>query len=254
MVTGIDAEGLSIGSERIKARTVLWAAGVAASPLGACSARTWIKAGRVVVEPDLTIAGRPEVYVIGDLAHFEQDGRPVPGVAPAAMQMGKHAAQSILRGLEGKPREPFRYVDKGSLATIGRGAAVAHLGRLKISGFFAWLLWLFIHILFLIGFRNRLFVMISVGLVVHQLRPRRAVDHRPGRGPAGRRPGRMPSRLRTSSAERARRRLRRPFRRIRVAIPRPRGENPSHWRRRRATAFRMSPWNGDEGSPERRRS
>ncbi|MDR3620434.1 MAG: NAD(P)/FAD-dependent oxidoreductase [Paludisphaera borealis] len=160
-VTGIDAEGVWIGSERIKARTVLWAAGVSASPLGRMMGVPLDRAGRVIVEPDLTIAGHPEVYVIGDLAHAEQDGRPVPGVAPAAAQMGKHAARSILRALDGKPREPFRYVDKGSLATIGRGAAVAQIGRLKISGFFAWLLWLFVHIFFLIGFRNRLFVMIQ---------------------------------------------------------------------------------------------
>ena len=161
MVTAIDAEGLSIGDERIRARTVLWAAGVAASPLGRALGAKLDKAGRVVVEPDLTVAGHPEVYVIGDLARIEQDGRPVPGVAPAAMQMGRHAARNLLRTLEGKPRAPFRYVDKGSLATIGRGAAVAQIGRFKFSGFLAWLSWLFIHILFLIGFRNRLFVMIS---------------------------------------------------------------------------------------------
>jgi NADH dehydrogenase len=160
-VTEIDAEGVWIGSERIRARTVLWAAGVSASPLGRMLGVPLDRAGRVVVEPDLTIPGRPDVYVIGDLAHAEHEGKPVPGVAPAAAQMGKHAAGNIVRTLEGRPREPFRYVDKGALATIGRGAAVAHVGRLKLSGFLAWMLWLFVHIFFLIGFRNRLLVMIQ---------------------------------------------------------------------------------------------
>jgi NADH dehydrogenase len=160
-VTGIDAEGVWIGPERIRARTVLWAAGVSASPLGKVLGVPLDRAGRVIVEPDLTVPGLPDVYVVGDLAHIEQDGHPVPGVAPAAAQMGAHAARNIIRTLDGKPREPFRYVDKGSLATIGRGAAVAHVGRLKLSGFLAWLLWLFVHIFFLIGFRNRLLVMIQ---------------------------------------------------------------------------------------------
>jgi NADH dehydrogenase len=160
-VTNIDVDGVSIGAERIEARTVLWAAGVAASPLARSLGVPLDKAGRVVVEPDLTIPGRDDVYVIGDLAHFEHNGALVPGVAPAAMQTGGHAARNILRSLRGQPREPFRYVDKGMLATIGRSRAVAHIGRIKISGFFAWLTWLFVHILFLIGFRNRLIVMIQ---------------------------------------------------------------------------------------------
>jgi NADH dehydrogenase len=160
-VTNIDGDGVSIGDERIEARTVLWAAGVAASPLARSLGVPLDKAGRVVVEPDLTIPGRDEVYVIGDLAHVTQKGAPVPGVAPAAMQTGDHAARNILRSVRGQPREPFRYVDKGMLATIGRSRAVAHIGRIKASGFFAWLTWLFIHILFLIGFRNRLIVMIQ---------------------------------------------------------------------------------------------
>jgi NADH dehydrogenase len=113
------------------------------------------------VEPDLTIPGRDDVYVIGDLAHFEQNGALVPGVAPAAMQTGGHAARIILRSLRGQPPEPFRYVDNGILATIGRSRAVAHIGRIKASRLFAWLTWLFVHILFLIGFRNRLIVMIQ---------------------------------------------------------------------------------------------
>lgn len=160
-VTHIDGEGVAIGAERIAARTVLWAAGVAASPLGKTLGGPVDRAGRVPVQPDLTIPGHPEVYVIGDLAHLEQDGKPVPGVAPAASQMGTHAAKNILRAIDGKPSLPFRYRDKGSMATIGRGAAVAQVGRLKVSGFIAWSMWLFVHVLFLVGFRNRLLVVIQ---------------------------------------------------------------------------------------------
>jgi NADH dehydrogenase len=160
-VTGIDAEGVCIGSERIHAHTVLWAAGVAASPLARSLGVPLDRAGRVLVEPELTVPGRDDVYVIGDLAHIEEKGALVPGVAPAAIQQGRHVAGNILRTLDGRPRQPFHYVDKGMLATIGRGAAVARIGRLKASGFVAWLLWLFVHILFLIGFRNRLVVLIQ---------------------------------------------------------------------------------------------
>jgi len=158
-VTGIDALGVWIGRERIHAQTVIWAAGVAASPLARTLGSPLDRAGRVVVEPELTIPGCDDVYVIGDLAHVEIDGALVPGVAPAAMQQGRHAALNIMRTLRGQPRLPFRYGDKGMLATIGRGAAVAKVGPIKASGLFAWLLWLFVHILFLIGFRNRLLVM-----------------------------------------------------------------------------------------------
>jgi NADH:ubiquinone reductase (H+-translocating) len=158
-VTGIDAEGVWIGRERVHAHTVVWAAGVAASPLGVTLGVPLDRAGRVLVEPELTIPGRDDVYVIGDLAHVEKDGALVPGVAPAAMQEGWHVAGNITRTLRGQPRLPFHYVDKGMLATIGRGAAVAKIGPIKASGYFAWLLWLFVHILFLIGFRNRLLVM-----------------------------------------------------------------------------------------------
>ncbi|HKI20184.1 MAG TPA: NAD(P)/FAD-dependent oxidoreductase [Isosphaeraceae bacterium] len=160
-VTGIDAEGIWIGPERIHTRTVLWAAGVAASPLAQTLGVPLDRAGRVLVKPDLTVPGLDDVYVIGDLAHLETDGVLVPGVAPAAMQQGWHVAQNIIRTMKDQPRLPFRYVDKGMLATIGRGAAVAKIGPIKASGLFAWLLWLFVHILFLIGFRNRLLVMIQ---------------------------------------------------------------------------------------------
>lgn len=161
LVTHIDADGVEIGDERINARTVLWAAGVAASPLGKALGAPLDRAGRVLVEPDLTIPGHPDVYVLGDLAHLEQDGKPVPGVAPAALQMGRHTAKNIARTVRGQPREPFRYVDKGSLATIGRGKAVAQIGARKISGFLAWFLWMSVHIFFLIGFRNRILVMLQ---------------------------------------------------------------------------------------------
>ncbi len=164
-VTAIDAQGVTVGqgpgAVRIPARTVLWAAGVAASPLAASLRVPLDRSGRVLVDPDLTIPGREDVYAIGDLAHFAQDGRPIPGVAPAAAQQGRHAARNILRTLAGSPRRPFRYVDKGNLAAIGRAAAVAKLGRLQLSGLPAWLLWLFVHVLFLIGFRTRLLVMIQ---------------------------------------------------------------------------------------------
>jgi NADH:ubiquinone reductase (H+-translocating) len=158
-VTAIDAQGVSFGEERLAAQTMVWAAGVAASPLGRALSPAVDRAGRVPVQPDLTLAGHPEVSVIGDLATMQQDGQPVPGVAPAAMQMGRHAARNVLRALKGEERRPFRYVDKGSLATIGRKSGVALFGRFHISGFLAWLAWLLIHIFFLIGFRNRLVVM-----------------------------------------------------------------------------------------------
>jgi NADH dehydrogenase len=160
-VTGIDAEGVWIGPERIHARTVLWAAGVSASPLARSLCVPLDAAGRVLVESDLTIPGHENVYVIGDLAHIEVDSALVPGVAPAAIQQGRHAASNILRSMRHQPRLPFRYIDKGMLATIGRGAAVAQIGSIKATGFLAWLLWLFVHIYFLIGFRNRLFVIMQ---------------------------------------------------------------------------------------------
>jgi NADH dehydrogenase len=160
-VTGIDGDGVCIGSERIHAHTVIWAAGVAASPLAKSLGVPLDRAGRVLVEPELTIPGHGDVSVIGDLAHIEENGSLVPGVAPAAMQQGRHAARNLIATLEGRTRRPFHYVDKGMLATIGRGAAVARIGRFKTSGFLAWLLWLFVHIVFLIGFRNRLIVMVQ---------------------------------------------------------------------------------------------
>jgi NADH dehydrogenase len=159
-VTSIDERGVVIGNERVSAATVLWGAGVAASPLAKTFAENLDRAGRVRVTPELTLPGYDDVYVIGDLAALEQDGKPVPGVAPAAIQQGKHAADNILRALRGQPLLPFRYHDKGSLATIGRAAAIADLGKnVKLSGTLAWLTWLLVHIMFLIGFRNRVLVL-----------------------------------------------------------------------------------------------
>ncbi len=160
-VAAIDAGGVDVGSERIAARTVLWAAGVAASPLARSLGVPLDRAGRVPVASDLTVPGLPDVYVAGDLAAVTQDGKPVPGVAPAAKQMGTHVAAMLRARLAGKPASPFRYRDYGNLATIGRMAAVVHLGRLRMSGALAWWFWLTAHIFFLIGFRNRLVVMLN---------------------------------------------------------------------------------------------
>jgi NADH:ubiquinone reductase (H+-translocating) len=162
-VTNIEPGAVTLGGERIATHTVLWAAGVAASPLGKMIARatgaTLDRIGRVVVEPDLTVPGYREIFVVGDLAAFTQDGQLLPGVAPVAMQQGRHAAAVIKRRLENQPSTPFRYVDRGSMAVIGRGAAVARIGSLELAGYLAWLTWLFVHIMYLVGFENRLLVL-----------------------------------------------------------------------------------------------
>ncbi|MBX6331494.1 MAG: NAD(P)/FAD-dependent oxidoreductase, partial [Gemmatimonadaceae bacterium] len=163
-VTRVDERGVCVGDERIAARTVFWAAGNEASPLGRSLGVPLDRAGRVIVRPDLSIPGHPEVFVVGDLAVFTQaDGTEVPGVAPAAMQEGRAAAKNILRTLKGEPRQPFHYFNKGNLATIGRHKAVADFGRLHVAGGLAWWLWLFVHILYLAGFRNRLSVLLEWG-------------------------------------------------------------------------------------------
>jgi len=162
IVTSVSPGVVSIGSESIRAETVLWAAGVAASPLGAALGAPLDRAGRVKVLPDLTIPGTPNVFVIGDLATLAgDDGRPLPGVAQVAIQMGKHAVHNILRAIEHQPLRPFHYHDLGNMATIGRASAIADFGRFRLSGFLAWLAWLFVHILNLIGFRNRLVVLVQ---------------------------------------------------------------------------------------------
>ena len=158
-VTGVDADGISLGEERLLCRTILWAAGVAASGLGASLGTDLDRAGRVMVEPDLTVPGHREVFVVGDLAHVVEGGRQLPGIAPAAIQMGKHAAESITRTVRSEPTRSFRYVDRGTMATLGRSSAIAVIKGIRLWGLPAWLAWLFIHILFLIGFRNRAVVL-----------------------------------------------------------------------------------------------
>ena len=160
-VTGIDAQGVQLGGDRLEARTVVWCAGVAASPLGATLGVPLDRAGRVIVEADLSVPGHPEIQVLGDLAHIPSHQPPVPGVAPAAKQMGRHAARNLKASLAGKPTRAFRYRDYGQLATIGRSKAVAMFGGVHIWGWLAWVAWLTAHIYFLIGFRNRLVVLID---------------------------------------------------------------------------------------------
>lgn len=160
IVTRVTPDAVWLGGEQIRCRTVLWAAGVAAAPLARTLGAPLDRAGRVLVEPDLSIPGHPEAFAIGDMCAFlHQTGTPLPGLAPVAIQQGRAVADNVLRRLSGRPTRPFRYRDKGSMATIGRAAAVAVVGRLKLSGLIAWLAWLLVHIMFLIGFRNRFLVL-----------------------------------------------------------------------------------------------
>ena len=160
-VAAIDDGGVQLGDERIPARTVLWAAGVAASPLARDLGVALDRAGRVPVQPDLSVPGHPDVFVVGDLAAVRCDDKPVPGVAPAAKQMGRYVGGAIRARLRDVEPPPFRYRDFGNLATIGRMAAVVDLHGWKFSGLFAWWFWLAAHVFFLIGFRNRLVVLID---------------------------------------------------------------------------------------------
>jgi len=162
LVTAIEPGRLRIGESVLPAAVTLWAAGVLASPLGAALGAPLDRVGRVRVEPDLSLAGHPEVFVIGDLATLNgEDGKPLPGVAPVAIQQGRATAENIARDLRGELRKDFRYVDRGNLATIGRAAAVADFGRIRLSGLVAWMAWLTVHIFWLIGFRNRLLVFVQ---------------------------------------------------------------------------------------------
>jgi len=162
MVTNIEPGAVWVGNERIPATVILWAAGVAASRLSKQLDAPLDRAGRVMINRDLSLPNHPEVFVIGDLASLKDEkGNLLPGVAPVALQEGRAVAKNIARDLENTPRKDFHYVDKGSLATIGRAAAVAQIRGLHISGYFAWLAWLFVHVFFLIGFRNRLIVLIQ---------------------------------------------------------------------------------------------
>ena len=164
-VTALSASGVELtessGASHLATRTMMWAAGVAASPLGKALGAPLDRSGRVLVNADLSLPGNPQVSVIGDLAHIECEGKLVPGVSPAAKQMGLCAARNVLARIEGRSTSVFRYIDYGSLATIGRKSAVALLGKIKLWGIPAWLVWLFAHIYFLIGFRNRTIVMID---------------------------------------------------------------------------------------------
>lgn len=161
-VTSIDERGVMAGGQRIESGTVIWAAGVEASPLARSLGAPLDRAGRVFVTPELTLPGHPNVFVIGDLASLEgRDGKPLPGVAPVAQQQAAHAARNIVRSIEGEPLRPFRYRNYGNLATIGRAAAIADFGRIHLSGLVGWLVWLFIHIMKLVGFRNRVLVLIQ---------------------------------------------------------------------------------------------
>jgi NADH dehydrogenase len=163
VVTDVTADGVTIRTagvdERLEAQTILWAAGVAASRVASGLGVPLDRAGRVPAEPTLAVPGHPDVFVAGDICALSQDGRPLPGVAQVAKQQGAHAARNIVRAIRKQPLVPFRYRNYGNMATIGRGAAVADIGPVKASGFLAWLIWLFIHIFWLIGFRNRIVVL-----------------------------------------------------------------------------------------------
>jgi NADH:ubiquinone reductase (H+-translocating) len=161
-VTEVGPWGAALAGERIEAASVVWAAGVAATPLGRETRAPLDRVGRVLVAPDLSIPGHPEIFAVGDMAAFlHQDGKPLPGVAQVAIQEGRHAARQIERSLRGLPRETFHYRDLGNMATVGRGSAIADLGWVQLAGLPGWLAWLFLHLVYLIGFRNRLIVMVQ---------------------------------------------------------------------------------------------
>lgn len=173
LVTHVDANGIAVkgksGTEHIAARTVIWAAGVKPSSfadvLGHRAGAERDKRGQIVVQPDCSVPGQPEIFVIGDLAHFDHAGKPLPGVAQVAMQQGSYVAKLIQARLKGKPTPPFRYFDKGSLAVIGRGSAVAEIGPLHLSGVIAWLTWVFVHLMYLVEFSNRVMVFVQWGFL-----------------------------------------------------------------------------------------
>ncbi|HKJ23588.1 MAG TPA: NAD(P)/FAD-dependent oxidoreductase, partial [Myxococcota bacterium] len=160
-VTQIDADGVEIGDERLRCRTAVWAAGVRPAALSTRLGVALDRQGRVLVGPDLSIPGRPEVFVAGDQARVEGPGDPLPGIAPVALQQGRHLARQLRRELAGRPREPFRYRDKGQMATIGRRRAVLEMGHLRMGGLLAWLAWLVVHVYYLAGFKNRVFVVLQ---------------------------------------------------------------------------------------------
>ena len=161
MVTEITERGVRAAKLWIPSRTVLWAAGVTPSPLGRQLCLATDSTGRVIVERDLSVPGTPNVFVAGDLAHFEQDGRPLPGVAGVALQQGRYLGKSLRRKIRGEQPKPFRYRDWGAMATVGHNKAIAQIGRLRFAGYPAWLAWVFVHIYYLSGFRNRVFVLLQ---------------------------------------------------------------------------------------------
>jgi NADH dehydrogenase len=172
-VEAVRADGVTINGKRVTAGTVIWAAGVKASAAGHWLGAPTDRAGRILVTPELTVPEHPEVYVIGDTASAQQEGAPLPGVASVAMQQGMYVARALRRKLAGEAAEPFHYRDKGSLATVGRAFAVAHIWHLEVSGLLAWVIWMAVHIWYLIGFQNRLLVMIQWAWV-YLTRQRRA--------------------------------------------------------------------------------
>jgi NADH dehydrogenase len=158
-VEAIDSEGVVIAGERISAKTVIWTAGVAASPAGQWLGAETDRGGRIKVDSDASVPGHPNIFVIGDTASFTQDGKPLPGVAQVAIQQGQFSASVIADRIAGKPHpETFRYVDKGNMAVIGRFYGIVAIGKLRLAGLVAWFMWLVLHLMFLIGFRNRLVV------------------------------------------------------------------------------------------------
>jgi NADH dehydrogenase len=162
VVTRVDESGVELGREKIHAATVLWAAGTEASELGAASGIATDNRGRVVVEPDLSLPGYPHVFIAGDQSCFtHQTGKPLPGTAPVAIQQGRYIGRTILKDLKGQPRTPFRFKDKGQMATIGRSRAIVETKKFKFGGHFAWLTWIVVHIYYLTGFKNRLFVVMQ---------------------------------------------------------------------------------------------
>jgi NADH dehydrogenase len=183
-VTDVTRGHVQMGAASIEAATILWAAGVAASHVGATLGVPVDRAGRVLIRPDLTIPGHPDVFVVGDLASLKgKDGKPLPGVAQVAIQMGKHAARTIRRAIAGQPSSPFVYRDLGNMATIGRASAIADFGWLRLKGWIAWLAWLFVHVMNLIGFRNRLVVLVqwAFAYVSYQRAIRLITGYDPGR-------------------------------------------------------------------------
>jgi len=187
-VSAITPDGVQIGDQFLPAGTIVWAAGVAASPLVATIGTPIDRAGRVIVETDLSVPGHPEVFVVGDAASFQQDGRPLPGVAQVAMQGAVHATRMIRRRMAGQPTTTFRYRNYGSMAIVGRGSAVADFGWLRLTGFVAWMGWLFLHIAQLIGFRNRasVFMQWAAAYVTRQRSVRLITDARSGGDPSSR--------------------------------------------------------------------